>query len=383
MRLFEGDGAGEGAVGGARTGSPRACGSRYAPGRMLVRETEIEALVATLRGSPWIALDTEADSLHAYPEKLCLIQLSHAGGDVLVDPLRGSSLAPLLGHLAGRELILHGADFDLRLLRRGCGFVAHAVFDTAIAAQLLGRPRHGLRDLVSELLGVQLHKGPQRADWSRRPLSAQMIAYALNDTRYLHPLREELAAQLHERGRLAWHREACARLVRTCARPNDPDPARAWRIKGSARLGPRALAALRELWTWREAEALRRDRPPYFVLSHELMLTIAERAGRGEEELPPAVPSRLRPALAEAVARARALPEAALPEREVSPRPPRPDPAMLRRGDALRRRRDLRAAELAIEPTLIANKAEIAALAEDWDLGVAAMMSWQAALLEP
>lgn len=352
---------------------------------MLASETEIGELVEALRGSPWIALDTEADSLHAYPEKLCLIQISHAGGDVLVDPLLSSALAPLLEHLAGRALILHGADFDLRLLRRCRGFVAHAVFDTAIAAQLLGRPRHGLRDLVSELLGVQLHKGAQRADWSRRPLSPQMIEYASNDTRYLQPLREVLAAQLDARGRLAWHREACARLVTTCARPAAPDPARAWRIKGSAQLGPRALAALRELWTWREAEALRRDRPPYFVLSHELMLTIAERAGRGDplEELPPAVQPRQRRALAEAVARALAVPEAALPEREAPQRPPRPDAAQVRRGEALRRRRDLRAAELEIEPTLIASKAEITALSEDWERGLAAMMSWQAALLGP
>jgi len=351
---------------------------------MLASETEIHELIDALRGSPWIALDTEADSLHAYPEKLCLIQLSHAGGDVLVDPLMSSSLAPLLDHLAGRTLILHGGDFDLRLLRRCRGFVAAEIFDTAIAAQLLGRPRHALRDLVSELLGVQLHKGAQRADWSRRPLSEQMIAYAQNDTRYLSPLRDQLAAQLRERGRLSWHGEACARLVKACARASAPDPARAWRIKGSATLGPRALAALRELWGWREAEALRLDRPPYFVLSHELLLAIAERAGRGDGvgELP-MIRSRQRVELEAAVARAAALPEAALPERERPERPPRPGAELVRRCEALRQRRDLRAAELEIEPTLIASKAEITALAEDWDQGLAALMTWQAELMGP
>jgi ribonuclease D len=350
---------------------------------MLASETEIHDLIDALRGSPWIALDTEADSLHAYPEKLCLIQLSHAGGDVLVDPLRSSSLAPLLDHLAGRSLILHGADFDLRLLRRCRGFVAAEIFDTAIAAQLLGRPRHGLRDLVSELLGVQLHKGSQRADWSRRPLSAQMIAYAQNDTRYLSPLRDQLEAQLRERGRLTWHGEACARLVKACARASAPDPARAWRIKGSAPLGRRALAALRELWGWREAEALRLDRPPYFVLSHELMLSLAERAGRGDGvgELPSTIRSRQRSEIEAAIARATAVPESALPERERSERPRPPGAELVRRSEALRRRRDLRAAELEIEPTLIASKAEIAALAEDWDQGLAALMTWQAELL--
>jgi ribonuclease D len=352
---------------------------------MLATETEILALIDALRGSPWIALDTEADSLHAYPEKLCLIQLSHAGGDVLIDPLTSSSLAPLLDHLAGRTLIVHGGDFDLRLLRRCRGFVAAEIFDTAIAAQLLGRPRHGLRDLVAEFLGVQLHKGSQRADWSRRPLSAQMIAYAQNDTRYLSPLSEQLEAQLHERGRLAWHREACARLVKTCARASAPDPARAWRIKGSSPLGPRALAALHELWGWREAEALRLDRPPYFVLSHELLLTIAERAGRGDDigELPSAIRARQRGELAAVLARVAALPETALPERERPERPARPSAELVRRSEALRRLRDQRAAELEIEPTLIASKAEITALAEDWERGVAGLMTWQAELLGP
>lgn len=352
---------------------------------MLASETEIGELIDALRGSPWIAVDTEADSLHAYPEKLCLIQISHVGGDVLVDPLMSSSLTPLLDHLAGRTLILHGADFDLRLLRRTRGFIAHEIFDTTIAAQLLGRPRHGLRDLASELLGVQLHKGAQRADWSRRPLSTQMIAYAQNDTRYLSPLRDQLEVQLRERDRLTWHSEACARLVKACARAGAPDPTRVWRIKGSAHLGPRALAVLRELWGWREAEALRLDRPPYFVLSHELVLAVAERAGRGDGagELPPVIRTRQRGEIDEAIARAWAVLEAELPERERAERPPRPGAELVRRNEALRQRRDLRAAELEIEPTLIASKAEIAALAEDWDQGLAGLMSWQAALLGP
>lgn len=353
---------------------------------MLADDPEIQALVADLQASPWVALDTEADSLHAYPEKLCLLQLSHAGGDALVDPLApaaGASLAPLLEHLAGRELILHGADFDLRLLRRTRGFVAARIFDTAIASQLLGRPRHGLRDLVRDLLGVDLHKGPQRADWSRRPLSEKLRAYAIDDTRYLSPLRDHLDAALGELGRRSWHREACDRLVTICAVPRAADPELAWRIKGSARLGPRALAALRELWRWREAEALRLDRPPYFVQSHEVLLEIAERAGRGDLALPAVVKARDRQALAEALERALALPTEALPGRALAGRPPPLAAAIVRRIEALRARRDARAGDLGIDPSLIASKAEIAALAEDWERGAAAMMTWQAELLAP
>ncbi|MEZ4452511.1 MAG: HRDC domain-containing protein [Nannocystaceae bacterium] len=348
---------------------------------MLARDPEIQALVAALAASPWVGLDTEADSLHAYPEKLCLLQLSHADGDVIVDPLASASLGPLLDHLAGREVILHGADFDLRLLRRVHGFVAARVFDTAIAAQLLGRPRHGLRDLVREELGVTLHKGPQRANWSRRPLSPKLLAYAIDDTRYLKPLRDRLGDALDERGRRGWHRESCERLVKACAAPRIVDPEEAWRIKGSARLDRRALAALRELWRWREAEALRLDRPPYFVLRHEALLEIAERAARGDRQLPGAVQARVRRALDEALERALALPIDALPERPSPVRPPQLPGAVLRRIEALRARRDRRAADLQIEPALIASKSEITALAEDWERGVEAMMTWQVELL--
>ncbi len=350
---------------------------------MLVRDTEIEALVTTLRGSPWLALDTEADSLHAYPEKLCLIQLSHSGGDVLVDPLSGAALAPLLAHLGERELILHGADFDLRLLRRTRGFVASQVYDTAVAAQLLGRPRHGLRDLVRELLEVELHKGSQRADWARRPLSAQMLAYAVNDTRYLSPLRDALDTELVARGRQSWHREACARLVKICSVPSVVDGERVWRIKGSAHLDARALAVLRELWRWREGQAVALDRPPYFVLSHEILLELATRAARGDRTLPPVLKGRDRAGVEDALTRALELPEEALPERETSARPPRIANEVLRRIEALRARRDTRAGELEIDPSLIATKSDIAALAEDWDRGVATLMRWQAELMAP
>ena len=349
---------------------------------MLVHDPEIAALVAALQTSPWVALDTEADSLHAYPEKLCLLQISHAGGDALVDPLSRASLAPLLEHLAGRELILHGADFDLRLLRRTRGFVAGTIFDTAIAAQLLGRPRHGLRDLARELLGVELHKGPQRADWSRRPLSPALLAYATADTRHLSPLRDLLAEQLRAQGREPWHREACARLVRLCAAPAAPDPER-WRLKGSAKLDPRGLAALRELWLWRDAQALALDRPPYFVLSHEVLLAIAGRAAHGDVELPATLKARDRPGLAEALARALALPAEALPGREATGGPRRVARDVQRRIEALHARRDRRAEALAIDPSLIATRSEIAALAEDWERGVAALMTWQSELLAP
>src|SRR6266516_5959467 len=201
-----------------------------------------------VRAADWVSLDTEADSLHAYPEKLCLIQISLPGVDQLVDPLASLDLMPLLDALRGRELILHGADYDLRMLRRTYGFVPKAVFDTMLAARLLGFTEFGLTNLVERLLSVRLEKGPQTADWARRPLTDRMIRYARNDTHYLNPLAELLRAQLQEKARLSWHEESCARLIQECARPQPVDPDQVWRVKGADKLDRRGLAVLRELW---------------------------------------------------------------------------------------------------------------------------------------
>jgi ribonuclease D len=123
-------------------------------------------------------MDTEADSLHAYPEKLCLIQISISGADELLDPLAKMDLKPLLEVFRRHELIVHGADYDLRLLRKSCGFVPTTIFDTMLAARLLGCREFGLTNLVSKCLGVKLEKGPQKANWARRPLTERMEVYA-------------------------------------------------------------------------------------------------------------------------------------------------------------------------------------------------------------
>src|SRR5262245_2193676 len=122
-----------------------------------------------MRAAKWIALDTEADSLHAYPEKLCLIQISIAGGDELLDPLSALDLTPAFAVFRDHALILHGADYDLRLLRKSCGFVPTAIFDTMLASRLLGCREFGLNNLVAKYLAVTLEKGPQKANWAQRP----------------------------------------------------------------------------------------------------------------------------------------------------------------------------------------------------------------------
>ncbi len=167
---------------------------------MIDSEQKLSAFLLALKTAGWVALDTEADSLHAYPEKLCLVQLSIEGSDVLLDPLSRMDYKPVLEVLQKQELIMHGADYDLRLLRRHFGFVPDAIFDTMLAGRLLGVRQFGLNDLVMKLLGVKLEKGPQKANWARRPLTPRMESYARNDTHYLKPLADILRAELEAEG---------------------------------------------------------------------------------------------------------------------------------------------------------------------------------------
>lgn len=336
-----------------------------------------------LRAAEWVALDTEADSLHAYPAKLCLLQFSIPGADVLVDPLADLDLAPLWNALRGRELLLHGSDYDLRLLREHHEFVPHQVFDTMIAARLLGVMKFGLQDLVGTTLGVALEKGPQKADWAKRPLTQRMEDYARNDTRYLHPLVTKLREQLVAKGRLAWCEETCAALVTECAVVPAPDPEREWRIKGAARLTREELAVLRELWHWREKEATRCNRPPFFLLSHDALLDLAI-AAVDDAPLDPLLPRRFAPHRREGVLRAVArglhVPPSECPQklRGVSYHPTDAEHARFDRFKAIR---DRRATELGIDPTLIASKQTLEWLSRKNSEPAKLLLNWQRTLM--
>jgi ribonuclease D len=330
-------------------------------------------------------VDTEADSLHAYPEKVCLIQISTPAGDELIDPLAGLSLDLFLDSLGGHELIMHGSDYDLRLLRKHHEFVPGAIFDTMLAARLLGLRQFSLTHLVATYLDAKLEKGPQKANWAMRPLTERMERYARNDTHFLKPLADRLKADLWEKGRLAWHQEFCARLITECAQDNAPDPDLVWRVKGAHLLGRPALAMLRELWRWREREATAANRPPFFVLSHQLLVDIAAAAAT-QSAIQPLLPRHLserrRDGINRAIAHASALPEEQHPKilRHTSRRP---SEAERRRFLELQTRRDARATELEIDPTLIASRALLADLAQDGEVTAAQLMPWQRQLLLP
>jgi ribonuclease D len=240
-----------------------------------------------------------------------------------------------------------------------------------------------LDKLVERFLGVKLEKGPQRANWARRPLTQRMVAYAHNDARHLKPLADRLATELEERNRLAWHGAMCARLVKECSRPNEVDPDAVWRLGGAHRLDRRGLAVLRELWHWRDAEARRLCRPPYFVLPHEMLVALAERAGRkGDVDgvLPRKLPSARRASILAALKTALELPEAEWPthRRNVGVRLTTGQRARQLR---LQARRDQAAEVLGIEPSLIASRAALVRLAAGQMDPARELMDWQQDLL--
>ena len=350
---------------------------------MIDTDAKLAALLPAIQSADWLALDTEADSLHAYPEKVCLLQISTVACDELIDPLAGLDLDPLLEALNRHELIMHGADYDLRLLRKHHEFVPSAVFDTMLAARLLGERQFGLSSLADRFLGVQLDKGPQKADWARRPLTVRMEAYARNDTHYLKPLSDKLRTELEQKDRLAWHQESCERLIVESTKPALADADSVWRIKGSHKLNRHALAILRELWRWREGEALAANRPPFFILNHEKLTNIAAAAAAHQSVdhlLPPRMSPRRRAALSQTLQTALGLPAGQLPE-VLRHKFHRPGEAEMKRYHELEQRRDARAHELGIDPTLIASRATLGELARDWAKYAPDLMNWQRELL--
>ena len=352
---------------------------------MIDTNEKLAAFLPAMKSAAWLAIDTEADSLHAYPEKVCLIQISTAAGEALLDPLAKMDLNPFLDALVGRELIFHAADYDLRLLRKHHDFAPTEIFDTMLAARLLGERQFGLGALVEKFLGVKLDKGPQKAVWAQRPLTPRMEEYARNDTRYLKTLEEKLRAELTAKGRLAWHQETCAQLIAESSIPPVIDPDEVWRIKGSSLLESPALAVLRELWHWREREAIAASRPPFFVLSHETMIAISQLVSEHKpfEQL---VPSRMHPRRKETLHAAIVAAREVLPDKfpqKIRHRSQRPSEAEFKRFRDLEKIRDQHAQALQIDPTLIAPKSVLGDLARDWEKYAPELMRWQRDLLKP
>jgi ribonuclease D len=282
----------------------------------------MESLIRRIGKAERVALDTEADSLHNYFEKVCLIQLSIGDEHYLVDPLGELDLSGFLEALAGKPLILHGGDYDLRMLRASTGFRPRGeVFDTMIAAQLLGIEQIGLAALIERFFGITVEKEGQKSDWSRRPLSEKQLRYAVNDTRFLEQIADLMRGELSERGRLHWHRESCRAMVESTGRDRSRDPEEVWRIKGAGRLTRRQLAYLRELWRWRDEHARRANVPSFHIFGNQQILDLLQwaesRPGVPLDQgakLPRNIRGALLRTLEEAIARAARMDPAQWPE---------------------------------------------------------------------
>ena len=352
---------------------------------MIQSEKELSQWLPKLKDAAWIAVDTEADSLHAYPEKICLFQFSLPSGDYLIDPLAEIDLDPLWAALEARTLIMHGADYDLRLMKRIYQFVPTSIFDTMLAASMLGYKQLGLSNLVDLKLGRELEKSSQKANWARRPLTEKMVAYAMNDTRYLQPLAHELANELDVKGRLDWHEQWCLRLIADCAKVSDPDPDLVWRIKGSRKLTRRALAVLRSIWHWREKQAIQANRPLFFILNHETLLKVSMAAAEGkncDKLLPKKWPDTRKEEFLHEVQKGMEIPDADLPKHPPREKRPRPSKEETERFEKLQAHRDSVASQLEIDPTIIASKATLSSLAQNWEQNSQLLMPWQKQILE-
>ncbi|NBV85491.1 MAG: ribonuclease D [Verrucomicrobia bacterium] len=350
------------------------------PFRMISTDSDLAEAVKTFAPHPRIALDTEADSLHCYFDKLCLIQISIPGHNFLIDPLAGISLNPLFEALEGKTVIIHSADYDLRLLRR-CNFTGPTLlFDTMIAARLCGATEFGLAALLHQHFGVTLAKASQKANWARRPLPAEMLHYAVNDTLNLLTLSQIQEARLRELGRYEWFEQMCEKAIRSASVIRERDPDTLWRISGYADLSRRGSAVLRALWYWRDSEAQAVDKPAFHIASNDHLLEFAGQFDKGHTPDTRHIKGSRRTRLLQSAEEALLLPEDDWPKILRKPRLRTTQEQEARFKD-LRRIRDSAGAGLNLDPTLIASKATLEQLSRNEAPALESIMPWQRQLL--
>ena len=325
--------------------------------------------LASIRKSAILALDTEGASFHRFVDRIYLLQLSTRDDHAIIDPLPISAPAAL-GEIVEDpkiEIVFHDADYDLRLLRQDYGWQIRNVFDTRIAAQLLGLKAFGLAALLERSFGLKLDKKHQRADWSMRPLTADMLDYAAQDTMHLLGLRDILHDELQQKGRLEWAREEFLRLENIGWGQEEPGQA-FLKVKGARDLTRRELAIFKELFDWRDAAALKLDRATFRVVSNEVFFEAVKTAPTSKDALgrikgmPRGILERAGDELLAAIERGQAVPEADLPRFPKSARWDR-DPDFDQKVGALKSVRDEAAARLELDPGVLCSRDRMEQLA--------------------
>jgi ribonuclease D len=330
-------------------------------------DDQLRALADALTRAPRIALDTESNSLHAYRERVCLLQISTDSADFIIDPLAGIDLAPLGAVMANPsiEKVAHAAANDVAVLKRDFGFVFATVFDTLSAARICGLRRVGLSDLTERYFGIRLDKSHQRDNWGERPLAPESLRYAQMDTHFLLPLRDRLSAELVRLNRWEHAQEVFAELCALTPSPQTFDPEGYWRIALPTQLTPRQTAVLREVYLLRETIAQTVDLPAHRVLTDKALAALArampqsEAALRELDDLPIFMLEHFSAELLDAVERGlHAEPPPAPP-----PAPP-DDPATVLRYTALREWRHAQALAHGVDADVIIAKDTLWQIAE-------------------
>jgi ribonuclease D len=328
-----------------------------------------------LANEPRIAVDTEANSMYAYHERICLVQVSTPSDDILIDAL-AVDLSPL-GRLLERDdiqKVMHGADYDVLIFKRSLGIGIVGLFDTMIAARMLGWPKCGLASLLAEHFEHSANKAFQRYDWGQRPLSEAALAYARYDTHYLLRLAD-IQGQALDAGP---HRElfdrACLRQCEVQPRVRLFDPDGYWKFKGARDLDEPGRSVLKALYAWREKKAEALDRPPFRVMPESAMVSLARQRPSSRSGLsvlkgmPKPVARRDGPELLALVASS---------AEQACPAPGRPavDRARADRVEALKAWRKAEATRLGLEPELILDRASLMAVVDAAD--VSALNPWE------
>jgi len=252
----------------------------------LDKAPEVDRFLSEISDVKELALDTEGASFHRFLDRIYLLQISTRGESAIIDPLPIGSPTRLGQLLESKvvEVVFHDADYDLRLLHQDYGWHVTNIFDTRVASQLLGIKSFGLAALLEQFFDVKLDKKHQRADWSMRPLTPDMLAYAAQDTRYLLQLKDHMKSELTRRGRLHWAEEEFARLEGTRWEAEQSMEG-FLRLKGARDLSRRELAVLREVANWRDTVAAQLDRATFRVIGNEALFEIARRAPMNTSEL--------------------------------------------------------------------------------------------------
>lgn len=353
----------------------------------------VDSFLTSIANARILALDTEGASFHRFVDRIYLLQLSTREQTAIIDPIPIGTPPRLGALLEARdvEVVFHDADYDLRLLQQDYGWHVRNIFDTRVAAQLLGLRAFGLAALLERYFGVKLDKKHQRADWSMRPLTQGMLDYAAQDTIHLLELRDRLKHDLEHAGRWEWAREEFSLLEGT--KWGDEDPANSFlRLKGARDLTRRELAVLRELVPWRDSIARQLDRATFRVVGNEQLLEIARQQPATRDALgaikgmPRGILESRGAEVLDAVRRALAVPEAELPRFPKAPRWDR-DPEFDARVSALKTVRDETATRLDLDPGVLCARERLEAVARknpktpaDLD-AVSELRHWQRSVL--